>query len=206
VRAAARDHRPAWHRTVKTSDRTPSTHPDERGRAAPLDEAFLRSYDELRALADQLLRRRLGHRMQTTSLVHETWLRLARRGGPAAPLRGDEHLMALAARAMRTVLVDHARRRTARKREGLRAPEPPDGLACPDPLPGLDCVALHEALERLAEIDERKARVVELRFFGGLEVEEVAEVLAISPATVKRDWPLAKAWLWRELGGRERRP
>ena len=76
-------------------------------------------------------------------------------------------------------------------------------VASLDPLPGIDCLALHEALQRLATIDERKARVVELRFFGGLEVDEVAEVLGVSRATVKRDWPIAKAWLYRELGGEE---
>ena len=184
-----------------TSERRPSTHAGER-EARSLGEAFPRAYGDLRALAGHLLRRRRGLPLHTTSLVHETWLRLARRA--AAPLRDDEHLLAVAARAMRCVLVDHARRRAARKRDGGRASEPPDELAGADPLPGIDCLALHEALERLATIDERKARVVELRFFGGLEVEEVADVLAVSPATVKRDWPLAKAWLYRELGGRER--
>ena len=182
-------------RAVK-SDRTPTTHADRR--AQPLGEAFPRAYDDLHALADHLLRRRAGAPLHTTSLVHETWLKLARRC--AAPVRDGEHLLAVAARAMRCVLVDHARRRQALKRDRARALEPLAELASLDPLPGVDCLALHEALERLAAIDERKARVVELRFFGGLEIEEVAEVLAISPATVKRDWPLAKAWLYRELG------
>ncbi len=131
--------------------------------------------------------------------MHEAWLRLARRG--PSPLRDGEHLLAVAARAMRCVLVDEARRGAALKRDRGRARDPVGEVASLDPLPGVDCLALHQALERLASIDERKARVVELRFFGGLDIEEVAEVLAISPATVKRDWPLAKAWLYRELGG-----
>lgn len=185
---------------MKPSDRLPTTS----GRV-PLDAAFLRSYDDLRVLAEHILRRRRGLAVQTTSLVHETWLRLAGRGGTASP-RDDEHLLALAARAMRSVLVDHARRRSARKREGQRAPESVSELVSLDPLPGIDCLALHEALERLAGIDERKARVVELRFFGGLEIEEVAMVLAVSSATVKRDWLIAKAWLYRELGERVPKP
>ncbi len=185
---------------MKTSDRPPTTHADDRG-ALPLGEAFPRAYDDLRVLAEHLLRRRAGAPLHTTSLVHEAWLRLARRS--SAPLRDDEHLLAVAARAMRCALVDHARRRAALKRDLGRVQGSAADLASLDPLPGIDCLALHEALERLAMIDERKARVVELRFFGGLDVEEVAEVLRISPATVKRDWPLAKAWLYRELGGKE---
>jgi RNA polymerase sigma factor (TIGR02999 family) len=183
---------------VKTSKRPSTSHSDER-RAQPLADAFPRAYDDLRSLAEHLLRRRRGAPLHTTSLVHETWLRLAR--GGSSPVRDDEHLLALAARAMRCVLVDHARRRAALKRGGPHALADAGELAGRDPLPGLDCVALHEALERLAALDERKARVVELRFFGGLEIEEIASVLAVSPATVKRDWPLAKAWLYRELGG-----
>ncbi len=200
-RALPKELRLTPRRILKTSDRPPTTHADDRG-ALPLGEAFPRAYDDLRALAEQLLRRRHGAPLHTTSLVHEAWLRLARRG--AAAMRDDEHLLAVAARAMRSALVDHARRRAALKRDRGRAQVPVGELASFDPLPGIDCLALHEALDRLAEIDERKARVVELRFFGGLDVEEVADVLAISPATVKRDWPLAKAWLYRELGGKER--
>ncbi len=196
--ARASDPRPTPRRDLKTSARPPTTHDDRD--ALPLAEAFPRSYDDLRALAEHLLRRRQGVPLHATSLVHEAWLRIARRG--ASPLRNGEHLLALAARAMRCVLVDDARRRAALKRDRGLAPGRGE-LPGPDPLPGIDCLALHEALEQLAAIDARKARVVELRFFGGLDIEEVASVLSISPATVKRDWPLAKAWLYRALGGQE---
>ncbi len=199
-RACSRELRPTPPRNLQTSDRPPTTHADERG-ALPLGEAFPRAYDDLRALAEHLLHRRAGAPLHTTSLVHEAWLKLARRG--AAPVRDDEHLLAVAARAMRCVLADQARRRAALKRDRGRALDPVSELAGLDPLPGIDCLALHEALERLAALDERKARVVELRFFGGLDIEEVADVLGISTATVKRDWPLAKAWLYRELGETE---
>jgi RNA polymerase sigma-70 factor (ECF subfamily) len=188
---------------LKTTRRSPTSHEGDR-RARPLDDSFPRVYDDLRAIAEHLVRRRAGAPLHRTSLVHETWLRLVR--GSPSPLRDDEHLLAVAARAMRCVLVDQARRRAALKRDRGPGMDSPGEVPDPDPLLGLDCLALHEALERLAKLDERKARVVELRFFGGLEVEEIAEVLAVSPATVKRDWPLAKAWLYRELGGRESRP
>jgi RNA polymerase sigma factor (TIGR02999 family) len=189
-----------------TSGKPPTTHGD---RASPhLSDTFPIGYAELRQLAQHLLQRRHGAPLRTTSLVHETWLRLARRAGMEHPER--EHLLAIAARAMRCVLVDHARRRAALKR-GMGKPDATlDALDSPDAVLELtsdvDCLALHEALERLARFDERKARAVELRFFGGLELEEIAEVLSISTATVKRDWLLARAWLYRELhDGRQER-
>ena len=164
------------------------------------------AYEELRGLAANLLRdRRRGNVQCTTSLVHEAWLRLAPHGG--LTVRGRAHFLAIAARAMRHVLVDDARRRAALKRGGELARVPlVDLLSARTPDP--DVLAVDEALTRLSKLDPRKGRVVELRFFGGLDVGETAEVLSVSVATVKRDWALAKAWLHREinadLGPRER--
>jgi RNA polymerase sigma factor (TIGR02999 family) len=160
------------------------------------------AYEELRALATNLLRgRRRADAMRATSLVHEAWLRLAPHGGMS--VRGRGHFLALAARAMRHVLVDNARREHALKRGGDRQRvglfEEPAAAREPDP----DVLAVDEALTRLSQLDPRKGRVVELRFFGGLELEETAEVLGVSLATVKRDWVLAKAWLHREIHGRD---
>jgi RNA polymerase sigma factor (TIGR02999 family) len=156
------------------------------------------AYEELRTLAANLLRRRpRAEAMRATSLVHEAWLRLAPHGEMS--VRGRGHFLAIAARAMRHVLVDNARRAHAQKRGGDRERvgllDEPAGAPERDP----DLLAVDEALTRLAQLDPRKARVVELRFFGGLELQETAEVLAVSVATVKRDWVLAKAWLHREI-------
>src|SRR5262245_13190561 len=155
------------------------------------------AYDELRGLAANLLRdRRRGEVQRTTSLVHEAWLRLQPHG--ALTVRGRAHFLAVAARAMRHILVDDARRQHAVKRGGELARRPlVDELAARAPDP--EILAVDEALTRLSKVDPRKARVVELRFFGGLDVAETAEVLAVSAATVKRDWALAKAWLHREI-------
>jgi RNA polymerase sigma factor (TIGR02999 family) len=160
------------------------------------------AYEELRGLAANLLRgRRRGDRLATTSLVHEAWLRLAPHGGMT--VRGQSHFFAIAARAMRHVLVDNARRQGALKRGGDLERRPlqddPPGARAADP----DLLALDEALTRLSLLDPRKGRVVELRFFGGLDVAETAEVLGVSAATVKRDWTLAKAWLHRAMHSAE---
>ena len=154
------------------------------------------AYEELRALAANLLRGRRGD-VRATSLVHEAWLRLAPHGG--LTVRGRAHFFAIAARAMRHVLVDNARRQRALKRGGEfdRVPLIEDQVSARTPDP--DILAVDEALTRLAQLDPRKGRVVELRFFGGLDVAETAEVLGVSVATVKRDWALAKAWLHREI-------
>jgi RNA polymerase sigma factor (TIGR02999 family) len=163
-----------------------------------LDQFLPLAYEELRALAANLLRgRRRVDAMRATSLVHEAWLRLAPHGGMS--VRGRGHFLAIAARAMRHVLVDNARREHALKRGGDRERvgllDDLAGALEPDP----DLLAVDEALTRLSRLDPRKGRVVELRFFGGLELEETAEVLGVSVATVKRDWVLAKAWLHREI-------
>jgi RNA polymerase sigma factor (TIGR02999 family) len=165
------------------------------GDASALDDLMPRVYDELRALADAYMRReRAGHTLQPTALVHEAFLRLLRL--PPGAVQNRVHFFALAAQAMRRILADHARRHRAAKRGGnaVRVPlELVEGGAAADDLDA--------ALEDLAKLDARQARVVELRFFGGLSIEETAEVLAVSPATIKRDWLVARAWLHRELRG-----
>jgi RNA polymerase sigma factor (TIGR02999 family) len=174
------------------------------GDPTALDDLLPRVYDELRALADAYMRReRAGHTLQPTALVHEAFLRLLRL--PPGSVQNRIHFFALAAQAMRRILADHARRHRAAKRGGgaVRVPlELVEGGAAATPA-GDDVAAddLDAALEDLAKLDERQARVVELRFFGGLSIEETAEVLAVSTATVKRDWLVARAWLHRELRG-----
>jgi RNA polymerase sigma factor (TIGR02999 family) len=163
-------------------------------RLLPLVEA------ELRRLARGYMgRERRGHTLQTTALVNEAFLRLT----DARRVRWQDraHFLGISARLMRRVLVDHARARGYRKRGGAAQRVTLDEALVASPDPGLDVLALDRALEALAEVDDRKSKVVELRFFGGLSVEETAEVLHVSPDTVKRDWRLAKLWLLRELEG-----
>lgn len=154
-------------------------------------------YGELRRLARARLRREPdGHTLQPTALAHEACLKLLRH--PGVDWQGRAHFLALAALEMRRILVGHARRRRAAKRGGGATFVP---LA--DDLAGaatVDLVDLDDALAALARLDARQGRVVELRFFGGLTVEETAHVLGVSPATVKLDWSLARAFLRRELG------
>ena len=157
-------------------------------------------YDDLRRKAAAYLRReRGGHTLQPTALVHEAYLRLLAQDRVAWQNRA--HFLAIAASMMRRVLVDHGRRQKAKKRGGPAARVTlEDGLA-PSMPRELDLLALDEALDALAALDEQKARIVELRAFGGLEVEEAAAVLGISPATVKRHWAFALAWLQQRLRG-----
>ena len=138
-----------------------------------------------------------GHTLQATALVNEVYLRLVK--GRSVNWQNRAHFLAVAARLMRRILVDFARARRYQKRGGdaIRVTLV-DGLELPEE-PGRDLVALDDALEALGALDERKSRVIEMRFFGGLTVEETAEALHVSPETVKRDWKLAKAWLLREL-------
>ena len=157
---------------------------------------------ELRRLARAYMgRERRGHTLQVTALVNEAFLRLtdARR----VKWQDRAHFLGISARLMRRVLVDYARRRGYHKRGGgaEQVTLQDDLVMAQDP--ALDVIALDRALERLEKADARKSRVVELRFFGGLSVEETAEVLHVSPDTVKRDWRLAKLWLLRELEGEE---
>ena len=154
-------------------------------------------YNELRRLANHHLRReRLGHTLVPTALVHEAFLRLMKQHGVRWENRTQ--FFAFASELMRRILVDHARRRNRLKRGGGEdAVQLDDGLLSEQQ--SEEILALHEALERLAKKEPRQVRIVELRFFGGLTVEEAAEVLGISPKTVKRDWTVARAWLHREM-------
>lgn len=165
---------------------------DARARLVPL------VYGELRVLAESYMRReRPGHTLQPTALVNEAWMKLADQ--TRVEWKGRAHFFGIAAQAMRRILVDHHRRRTAARRgSGNQVTLVEDAAdTFSDPL---DFIALDEALDELAEMDPRAARIVELRFFGGLSVEETAEVLDVSTPTVKRDWRTAKAWLYQRLG------
>jgi len=158
-------------------------------------------YDELRRLAARYMRReRPGQTLQATALVHDAYLRLLR--DSQLSWQNRAHFFGIAARSMRQILIERARARGTVKRGGSRIRvtfEP--GLIAAAQAPSLDLEALDEALTRLAALDAELARVVEVRFFGGLSIEETAEALNVSPATVKRRWTLAKAWLARELRG-----
>ena len=155
-------------------------------------------YNELRRQAAQYMRRkRTGDTLQTTALVHETFMRLA--GARQVDWQDRRHFLAVAATTMRRFLVDLARAHGSAKRGSQAAHLPLEsGMAVSDP-PLLDLIALDEALEMLATLDARKVRVIELRFFAGLTVEETADVLEVSPDTVARDWRMARTWLLREL-------
>ena len=171
------------------------------GSAGPdgLDDIFPVVYQELRRVAHRHLRgERPGHTLGTTGLVHEAWLELARLEHIRWP--GRAYVLAAASRAMRRILVDYAVARRAQKRGGGITLAPLDDAAAMAVERGEELLALDEALERLGQFNARLARVVECRFFGGMSVEETAEALGTSPATVKRDWGVARAWLNRELG------
>jgi RNA polymerase sigma-70 factor, ECF subfamily len=142
---------------------------------------------------------RAGHTLQATALINEAYLRLI--SAEDVTWHDRAHFLAVAARVMRRILVDHARARRAQKRGGHAARVTFTETLLVTNEPRQDFVALDDALEALAEFDERKSRVIELRFFGGLSVEETASVLEVSPETVMRDWQLAKAWLRREMRG-----
>jgi RNA polymerase sigma factor (TIGR02999 family) len=153
-------------------------------------------YDELRRTARRQLRgERIG--MQTSSLVHEAYLRLL--DSSRVRWQNRNHFFAVSAMLMRRILVDFARARRSLKRGGDAVKVPIDEALDAAPVRGADLVALDDALEALSSFDERKARVVELRFFGGLSVDETAQTLDVSPDTVMRDWRMAKSWLLREL-------
>jgi len=154
-------------------------------------------YDELRRLAHHYMRGEdPGHTLQTTALVNEVYLRLA--GIDGLRWRDRAHFFAMAATLMRRVLVDYARQRGREKRgAGISVTSLDENAVAAQP--AVDIVALDEALARLAAVDPQQSRVVELRFFAGLSVDETAEALGISPATVKRDWATAKLWLYKEL-------
>ena len=170
------------------------------GRAAAIEGLAPVVYKQLHRLALAYMRReRPGHTLQATALVNEAFVRLLQERHVAWQNRA--HFCAIAANAMREILIEHARRRRARKRGGDALRVSADGLPAPAPGQPVELLALDEALRRLAIRDHRRARVVELKYFGGLTIDEVAEVTGTSPATVKRDWVLARAWLRRELHG-----
>jgi RNA polymerase sigma factor (TIGR02999 family) len=155
-------------------------------------------YKELRLAARRCLRgERADHTLQSTELVHEAYLRLA--GDRPVSTENKAHFVAVAAKLMRQILVDYARRRAAVKRGPQYKVELGENFDLPQQT-NVDLVELDHALTRLSQRDAQQEKIVELRFFGGLTVEETAEALAVSPATVKRDWSMAKAWLTREVG------
>jgi RNA polymerase sigma factor (TIGR02999 family) len=175
-----------------------------RGSQPALDRLLPYVYDELRTLARSHLRReRRGHTVQTGTLVHEAFVRLIE-GKPIA-WDGRAHFFGIAARLMRQILVDHARARHAAKRGAGDAAEPiASALSVAVQAMDVSVIALDRALDELTAIDPDQARVVELRFFGGLTVEETAEVMAVSAGTVKREWSMARAWLRRALASEPR--
>ena len=159
------------------------------------------AYPEVRRIARQHLRQRTaGHSLESAAVANEAYLKLVRAG--SIPCENRVHFLALCSQIMRRILVDHARSRGYAKRGGSAVRVPLDDAAAGAPVRDLDMIALDEALESLAKIDARKCRVVELRYFGGLTIEETAEVLEISPETAKRDWKMARAWLFAELTGK----
>jgi RNA polymerase sigma factor (TIGR02999 family) len=173
-----------------------------RGNDAALNELTPLVYDELRQLAHHFMgRQRPDHTLQATALVNEAYLRLADQTNPSWQNRA--HFFAVAARAMRQILVNYAQSQRSQKRGGGALKVELDEAAIVSPEKSKEIVDLHEALDRLAALDSRKAQVVELKYFGGLNYDEMAEVLKISPVTVRRDWEFAKAWLYTELHNAE---
>ena len=157
-------------------------------------------YDQLRRLARGRLRHeRSQHTLQTTALVHEAFVRLVDQRNAGWESRG--HFFAIAAQMMRRVLVDYARRQKGQRRGGGFRRVTLEGVSFATEEEPPDVLVVHDALEALATRDPRRAKMVELRFFGGLSIEETAEALQVSPGTVMRDWTLAKAWLQREIRG-----
>jgi RNA polymerase sigma-70 factor (ECF subfamily) len=168
------------------------------GDAAALGRLIPLVYDELRRVARGRLRREPpGHSLQATALVHEVYLRLV--DVDRMTLKNRTHFFAVAARLMRQILVDHARRKRADKRGGGVTMMSLDDVSPAAQTSGVDVLALDEALDALSSFDVRQCRVVELRFFAGLNVDEAAEALDVSTATVEREWAMAKAWLHRRL-------
>ena len=170
----------------------------EDGRNEEVDRLTCLAYDELRRLAARFLREeRPGHTLQPTALVHEAYLKISRE--KRANWHNKSQFLAIAAQCMRRILVDHARKRIRLKRGGPQHQVSLDDVSVFSNEEPSDLVSLDQALTRLSAIDPRQATIVELRFYGGLSVEETAEALSISPKTVKRDWSVAKAWLYGDL-------
>lgn len=178
---------------------TPITADFEERRAAQLDELYTAVYDELRRLANYYMRQeRSAHTLQPTALVHEAYLRLSKQS--EFHFENRTQFIAVAAEMMRRILINHAVHRRRQKREGGMLRVTLDRALGVFDEREMDLIALNEALNSLKQLDTRQERIFELRFFGGLSVEETAQVLDVSPATVKRDWTIAKLYLQRELG------
>jgi RNA polymerase sigma factor (TIGR02999 family) len=161
-------------------------------------------YNELRRLARyRLQQQRPNHTLQTTALVHEAYLRLAQEKSPHVENRA--HFLGIAAQLMRWILVDYERNRRAAKRGAGATRLTLDPSVARSQGPDVDLLALNEALDRLAKMDRQQSQIIELRYFGGLTIEDTSEFLGISPATVKRSWASARAWLLREMGRGEAR-
>lgn len=168
------------------------------GDDAAFDELLPTIYSELRRIAHNQLRGERGdHTLRTTELVHEAYLKLVDHG--RVEWEDRQHFFAVAARAMRQVLVDHARKKKAEKRGGSAPEVPLEEVTLPREKNPMELITIDDALDRLAQRDERSAKVVECRFFGGYTIQETADVLDVSRSTVKRDWRAAQAWLNREL-------
>jgi RNA polymerase sigma-70 factor (ECF subfamily) len=168
------------------------------GNQGAREELMTVVYEELHRLAHQYMKReRTGHTLQTSALVNEAFVKLVDQRNVRWQNRA--HFFGIAAQVMRRILVDHARGRQSAKRGGSDRHVPLDETLTDSNERSAEVLALNEALDHLATVDERKSRIVELRFFAGLSIEETAGVLAVSPGTVMRDWTLAKAWLRREI-------
>lgn len=169
-----------------------------------LDEVMPLVYQDLRRLSQYYLQdERPGHTLQSTALVHEVYLRLC--GQQESEWTGRAHFFAVAAKMIRRILVDHARQKSAAKRGGKVHPQPLEEALTIPVQPEVDLVTLNEAMEELAAFDLRKSQVVEMRFFAGLAARDIATVLRVTEPTVRRDWNIARAWLYRRLQG-ERQP
>ena len=170
------------------------------GDQAALDQLLPLVYSELRRLASAYLRReRSNHTLQSTALVHEAFMRMVHQQD--VQWKNRAHFFAIAAQMIRRILVDYARSQHAEKRgSGALKLELDEAMAVPQASGSdVDLLGLNDALDRLTEMDERQSRIVELRFFAGLSIEETAEVMHLSPATIKREWQTARAWLFREM-------
>jgi RNA polymerase sigma-70 factor (ECF subfamily) len=172
------------------------------GHRDALDGLMALVYPEFRRIARQYLRRRFCHSLESAALAKEVYLKLTSAG--TIQCENRTHFLALCAQMIRRILVDHARRRRSAKRGGDELRVPLDDVLVEVEARGIEVIALDSALQSLAQIDSRKSRVVELRYFGGLSVEETAEVLGVSTETAKRDWKIARAWLYTQLTGKQK--